>query len=176
MCLANQNSPIIKAQKCRSRGHSKTILFCHQKKKKKKNRQALQKIFPNPQKKCAKGTSTPYFQIDAHLECCHSFSKHISTPDQDLQNSPKPINLPTNCLSVFDHFVKLALKGLGINLDISSHLSIDPLGLYISFKILLSFPSFLYIPPCLGKILKLMLWRLLGTISASQHFESRHFY
>ena len=22
-------------------------------------------------------------------------------------------NLPTNCLSVFDHFVKLALKGLG---------------------------------------------------------------
>ena len=24
-------------------------------------------------------------------------------------------NLPTNCLSVFDHFVKLALKGLNIN-------------------------------------------------------------
>ena len=25
-------------------------------------------------------------------------------------------NLPTNCLSVFDHFVKLALKGLSKNL------------------------------------------------------------
>ena len=33
-------------------------------------------------------------------------TKWLNTPKQSLGN------LPTNCLSVFDHFVKLALKGL----------------------------------------------------------------
>ena len=35
-------------------------------------------------------------------------------------------NLPTNCLSVFDHFVKLAFKGL--NMFLLFNLSIHPIN------------------------------------------------
>ena len=40
--------------------------------------------------------------------------KHLSTNPTKWLNTLKQFvgNLPTNCLSVFDHFVKLALKGL----------------------------------------------------------------
>ena len=38
-----------------------------------------------------------------------NFTKWLNTPKQIVGN------LPTNCLSVFDHFAGLALKGLNLN-------------------------------------------------------------
>ena len=43
---------------------------------------------------------------------------HLSANPTKWSNTLKQFvgNLPTNCLSVFNHFVKLALKGLGFRL------------------------------------------------------------
>ena len=60
--------------------------------------------------------------------------------------------------------------------DTWSHISIDSLEFYLSQEFLLDFLSNLNIPPWLGKIFKLMLFRLLENAFASQTFESIHFY
>ena len=45
--------------------------------------------------------------------------------------------------------------------DISFHISINSLGFYLSPKCLLNFLSNLYIPPCVGKIFKFMVFSFL---------------
>ena len=45
--------------------------------------------------------------------------------------------LPTNCLSVFDHFVELSLKGLNSNLKIYFDCFTDALGIIFYFKTIL---------------------------------------
>ena len=48
--------------------------------------------------------------------------KPLNTNPKKWSNTLKQFvgNLPTNCLSVFDHFVKLALKGLTLPIDVYS--------------------------------------------------------
>ena len=76
-------------------------------------------------KKCLKSlrTSNPDKRVFAHLNINSIKNKFEILSDQinplsdnstKWPNTLKQFvgNLPTNCLSVFDHFVKLALKGL----------------------------------------------------------------
>ena len=53
-------------------------------------------------------------------------------------------NLPTNCLSVFDHFVGLSLKGLSVPALIRLHLSLKNLFCRIPFCLLTSSASFCF--------------------------------
>ena len=39
--------------------------------------------------------------------------------------------LPTNCLSVFDHFVRLALKGLGTKSSVTQSISLFQIGNFL---------------------------------------------
>ena len=51
---------------------------------------------------------------DVFLRGVHNSFNPVSANPTKWSNTPKQFfgKLPTNCLSVFDHFVKLALKGL----------------------------------------------------------------
>ena len=57
-------------------------------------------------------------------------------------------NLPTNCLSVFDHFVKLALKGLKhqgfLDFPITNIESLSPTILAVATAIILILPCFVW--------------------------------
>ena len=75
----------------------------------------------------------------------HSFSKHFSQADNFLNPlSVSPQNLPTNCLSVFDHFVELVLQRLTLTISIKS------ISLWIS-NIFLNISTGLYYSYFLGK-------------------------
>ena len=52
------------------------------------------------------------FKIDPMISL---YSTNVTSLGSSLTVNPLSVNLPTNCLSEFDHFVGLALKGL-INL------------------------------------------------------------
>ena len=67
---------------------------------------------------CMKINQIPYFILEATSQ--FSFNLLSANPTK-WSNTLKQFvgKLPTNCLSVFDHFVKLALKGLSFALPFS---------------------------------------------------------
>ena len=58
----------------------------------------------------------------------------------------------------------------------SSSISMDSFGIYLSPEHFLNFPSNLYIPPWLGEIFKFIVFRLLENKFVCQKIESSHFY
>ena len=55
-----------------------------------------------------------HFHVKPILNIAYSFLNPLSANPEKWSNTLKQFagNLPTNCLSVFDHFMNLALKGL----------------------------------------------------------------
>ena len=66
------------------------------------------------------------------LATCYDFNPLSANPTK-LPNTLKQLVgiLPTNCLSVFDHFVELALKGLILNHVIWNDTYYLPAGIYL---------------------------------------------
>ena len=65
---------------------------------------------------CHKQRTTPTVEITNHIEYntrCYFINSLRADPTKWSKTLKQFVgNLPTNCLSVFDHFVGLALKGL----------------------------------------------------------------
>ena len=56
---------------------------------------------------------------------CTSYQPFKSQPHKMIKHTQKIRRLlPTNCLSVFDHFVRLALKGLGTKSSVTQSISL----------------------------------------------------
>ena len=57
------------------------------------------------------------FQTDMTEQCVCSFYVLCYFPLEGTELKLEPFKKPTNCLSLFDHFVGLALKGLSSEID-----------------------------------------------------------
>ena len=77
---------------------------------------------------------------------------------------------------VSEHFVDYHSILSGLISRIHPHISINPLGLYISPEYLLDFLSYHYIPSWLGKFFKFISFSLQENVFASQKIECRHFF
>ena len=138
--------------------------FLHQKNNKKAERFCMT-FCSNPNKSKQQAPQFQNFKIKimSPLFCCPVFFEEY------LKHQVRIKKWLTN-------IVLITIESFWINLNNkSSQISTDLLTLDLSQEFFVNFNSNQYIPPCLGRILKFMVFRLMENSFKSQQIESRHF-